>query len=235
MFQELVVSGAMPGKTHKRWTIAVSALAQSALWAILILVPLLYTEALPNGMLKTLIVAPPTPVAATPATPARNTRRRIIPLKNITAPAFVPKHVDTEAGEPPIEYVDRESDNATASDALIDLFRSPGPPVPPVPPAKEDLRRISIGGNVEAAALIDRVVPQYPEIAILTYVSGTVELRAIIARDGTVQELEYVSGPALLIKPAMDAVRQWRYRPTLLNGKPVEVETTIDVVFSLGS
>jgi len=88
---------------------------------------------------------------------------------------------------------------------------------------------------VEAAALIDRVVPQYPEIAILTYVSGTVELRAIIARDGTVQELEYVSGPALLIKPAMDAVRQWRYRPTLLNGKPVEVETTIDVVFSLGS
>ena len=88
---------------------------------------------------------------------------------------------------------------------------------------------------MEAASLINRVLPQYPEIAQVAHVSGTVVLRAIIARDGTVQELEYVSGPALLIKPAMDAVQRWRYRPTLLNGKPVEVETTIDVVFSLGN
>jgi protein TonB len=88
---------------------------------------------------------------------------------------------------------------------------------------------------VEAASLIHRVVPQYPEIARLTHVSGTIVLRAIIGKNGTVQELLYVLGPALLIKPAMDAVRQWSYRPTLLNGKPVEVETTIDVVFTLGS
>jgi protein TonB len=66
-------------------------------------------------------------------------------------------------------------------------------------------------------------------------VSGTVVLSAIIARDGTVRALAYVSGPALLIKPATDAVRQWRYRPTLLDGSAVEVETTIDVVFSLGN
>jgi len=236
MFQELVVSGATPGRTHKRWTIAASALAQSALWGILILLPLIYTEALPNGMLKTLIVAPPPPVTAHPLASVSNTQVRIIPLSQITAPTFVPRHVDSEAGGPPVEYVDRESSTGPGTnDPWIDFFRSSSPPPPPAPPAKAPPQRIPVGGSVEAASLINRVLPQYPEIAQVTHVSGTVVLRAIIARDGTVQELEYVSGPALLIKPAMDAVQQWRYRPTLLNGRPVEVETTIDVVFSLGN
>ena len=64
--------------------------------------------------------------------------------------------------------------------------------------------------------------------------SGTVVLHAIIAKDGTIQELQYVSGPPLLMKAAMDAVKEWRYKPTMLNGDPVEVDTTIDVVFTLG-
>jgi protein TonB len=82
--------------------------------------------------------------------------------------------------------------------------------------------------------LINRVMPQYPAIARTAHVSGTVELHAIIAKDGSIEELSYVAGPPLLLKASMDAVRQWRYRPTLLNGEPVEVETTIDVVFNLG-
>ena len=82
--------------------------------------------------------------------------------------------------------------------------------------------------------LINRVVPDYPKIAQVAHVSGTIVLHAIIAKDGSVQELTYVSGPPLLIKAAIDAVRQWRYKPTLLNNEPVEVETTIDVVFNLG-
>lgn len=94
--------------------------------------------------------------------------------------------------------------------------------------------RIRVGGVIENAMLINRVMPQYPAIARTAHVSGTVELHAIIAKDGTIEELSYVSGPALLVKAAMDAVKQWRYRPTLLNGEPVEVETTIDVVFNLG-
>jgi protein TonB len=235
MFQELVVSGATPGRTHKRWTIAASALAQSALWGIVILVPLIYTEALPNGMLKTLIVAPPPPVTAQPLAPMRNARVRIIPLSQITAPIFVPRRVDSEAGGPPVEYVDREDANPAASNALIDLFRPSAPPAPAEPHAAKDPGRVRVSEGVQAASLLNRVLPQYPAIAQATHVSGTVVLRAIIARDGTVQELEYVSGPALLIKPVMDAVQRWRYRPTLLNGKPVEVETTIDVVFSLGN
>jgi protein TonB len=213
----------------------VSALAQSALWTILILVPLIYTEALPNEMLKTWIVAPPTPAAVRPAASLKRSRARIIPLSHIAAPRFVPKHVYRDAGGPPVEYTEPGDASESADKALIDLFNSPLPPAPPVSSARENKAPIPVGGSVEAASLIHRVVPQYPEIARLTHVSGTIVLRAIIAKDGTVQELSYVSGPALLIKPAMDAVRQWSYRPTLLNGKPVEVETTIDVVFTLGS
>jgi protein TonB len=228
MFQELVVSGVTPSRTHKRWTIAASALAQAAVWGILILVPLLYTEALPNGMLKTLIVAPPTRADALQASPARTTRARVVPPNRIAAPSFVPRHVESEAGEPPVEYVE-------SGDALPDLFHATAPPPPLAPPAEERRGPLRVSEGVEAASIIRRVLPEYPEIARAAHVSGTVALHAIIARDGTVQELAYVSGPPLLIKAAIDAVKQWRYRPTLLNGIPVEVETTIDVVFTLGN
>jgi len=81
--------------------------------------------------------------------------------------------------------------------------------------------------------IINRVQPMYPPLARQTRISGTVRLHAIIGKDGSVQQLEVISGHPLLVQSALDAVRQWRYRPTLLNGEPVEVDTTIDVIFSL--
>ena len=87
---------------------------------------------------------------------------------------------------------------------------------------------------MQAASIINKVTPQYPPIAKTAHVSGTIILHAIISKDGSIQELQYVSGPPLLMKAAMDAVKEWRYKPTLLNGEPVEVDTTIDVVFTLG-
>ena len=97
-----------------------------------------------------------------------------------------------------------------------------------------DRQRIRVGGNVQSAKMIRQVQPVYPQIAKTAHVQGTVLLHAVISKDGSVQELQYVSGPPLLMKAAMDAVREWRYQPTLLNGEPVEVETTISVIFSLG-
>lgn len=104
----------------------------------------------------------------------------------------------------------------------------------PPPPPKPTQTRIRVGGAVQAASLTHQVQPIYPQIAKTAHVSGTVVLHAIIAKDGTIQQLEYVSGPPLLMRAAMDAVREWRYRPTLLNGEPVEVDTTVQVVFTLG-
>jgi protein TonB len=82
--------------------------------------------------------------------------------------------------------------------------------------------------------MIRQILPVYPPIAKTAHISGTVILHAVIGKDGTVQDLQYVSGPPLLMKAAMDAVKQWRYQPTQLNGDPVEVDTTISVVFTLG-
>jgi len=101
------------------------------------------------------------------------------------------------------------------------------------PPPKPAVSRIRQGGNVTAAMLINRVQPMYPPLARQTRISGTVRLHAIIGKNGAVQQLEVISGHPLLVQAALDAVRQWRYRPTLLNGEPVEVDTTIDVIFSL--
>jgi len=92
-------------------------------------------------------------------------------------------------------------------------------------------RRISSG--VMEGLLILRVLPVYPAPARTMRIAGRVELQATISRDGTIDNLRVVDGPALLRAAAIEAVRQWRYRPYLLNGEPVEVETTINVDFRL--
>ncbi len=86
---------------------------------------------------------------------------------------------------------------------------------------------------MQSARIINRIQPVYPPLARQTRISGTVRLHAIIGKDGTIQSLEVMSGHPLLQQAALDAVRQWRYQPTLLNGDPVDVDTTIDVIFSL--
>jgi protein TonB len=95
------------------------------------------------------------------------------------------------------------------------------------------VQRIKVGGNVQSMQLITKVPPVYPQLAKTARVSGVVHLAVIIAKDGTIQEIHSLGGPALLIQSAMDAVKQWVYRTTLLNGEPVQVETTIDVNFTL--
>lgn len=93
--------------------------------------------------------------------------------------------------------------------------------------------RIRMGGNVQLAKLIRKVNPTYPEEARAAHTQGTVLLRVVLATDGTPKEVTLVSGDPVLGKAAVDAVRQWRYQRTLLNGEPVEVETTISVDFRL--
>jgi len=95
--------------------------------------------------------------------------------------------------------------------------------------------RIRLGGTVQSAQLISRVQPLYPDDARKARVQGTVRLHVIIGKDGSIEQMEVASGHPMLVQAAIDAVRQWRYRPTLLNGEPVEVDTTIDVIFMLNT
>jgi protein TonB len=94
-------------------------------------------------------------------------------------------------------------------------------------------RRIIISPGVSQGLLVKSVAPEYPEVARNSHVSGLVVLQATIGKDGKLANLKVVSGPALLQQAAMDSVKQWVYRPYMLNGAPVEVETTINVVFNL--
>jgi len=118
--------------------------------------------------------------------------------------------------------------------ALGGIIGGTGPAAPPPPPKKVVPQIIHVGGNVQNARLVRRVLPVYPPIAKAARIQGTVVLHAIIAKDGSVQELQYVSGPPLLVQAAMNAVKQWQYQPTLLNGQPVKVDTVITVIFTLG-
>jgi protein TonB len=110
---------------------------------------------------------------------------------------------------------------------------------PPPPPVKETKaatpQRIRVGGNVIQANLIRKVTPLYPPLAKQARIQGVVRFTAIIGKDGTIQNLQLVSGHPLLVEAAKQAVTQWQYKPTLLNGEPVEVVTTIEVNFTLSS
>src|SRR6516164_7952289 len=235
MFDQLVVSSAHGTKTNKPWTVAVSATVQAVVVGILILIPLIYTEALPKGFMNTFLVAPaPPPPPPPPAAPVKAVvRPRIITPQRMVAPTMIPKKVEVIKDEAPdvgAIGVEGGVGGGVPGGVLGGIIGGAAPPPPPRPTQQ----RIRVGGNVAAAKLTRQVQPIYPQIAKTAHVQGTVLLHAIIAKDGTIQELQYVSGPPLLMKAAMDAVREWRYSPTLLNGEPVEVDTTIQVVFTLG-
>jgi TonB family protein len=106
--------------------------------------------------------------------------------------------------------------------------------LPPAGALPRKARRISIAGGVSQGFLIKKVAPDYPPIAQAARVSGTVVLKAIIGKDGRIERLGVISGPAMLQQTALDAVKQWVYRPYMLYDEPVEVETTVNVIFSLG-
>jgi protein TonB len=109
------------------------------------------------------------------------------------------------------------------------------PPPPPVEKKKDPgpPKRITIGGNVQQAKLVRQPKPVYPPLAKQARISGVVHLAAVISANGTIQDLKVISGHPLLIPAALEAVKQWVYQPTLLNGEPVEVQTQIDVNFTL--
>ncbi|MGA8075138.1 MAG: TonB family protein [Candidatus Acidiferrales bacterium] len=115
------------------------------------------------------------------------------------------------------------------------IFGSPGngPAPPRLPETTVDKRQVTIVNSIQEAKLVVRIQPVYPLLARQAHISGTVELRAIIAANGSVMHLEVISGNALLARAAVEAVKQWRYRPTVLNGQPVEVQTFITVKFTL--
>lgn len=240
MFDDLLESTVEKKKTNKGWSVVLSGIVQAALLGVLILIPLIYTEALPKAMLSTLLIAPPPPPPPPPPPqPVKTIVKpvaRLIQSGKLMQPRAIPKEVAVfkEAELPP--DVINNAGNAGGVFGGIpggNMIAAAGPAAPP-PPKPTAPARIKQGGNVTAASIITQTRPLYPPLARQARIQGNVVLHAIIDKDGRVAQLEVISGHPLLVQSALDAVKQWRYKPTLLNGDPVEVDTTITVTFTMG-
>lgn len=240
MFDQTFVEQAQ--KTRKGWAIALSFWIQVFAICALILIPLVYTHALPNAQLRSLLTAPPPPSNPAPKPPTEAKTQRVVVSRAfdatmLVAPVVIPKKV-TDIDEMAAPDVGMSSSVATGSGAANpfngDLSGTGTEPPAPAPAAKsKPTGPMRIGGIVAEANLIRKVQPAYPPLARSARVQGTVEFTATISKQGNIEHLQLVRGHPLLVEAARQAVLEWKYRPTLLNGQPVEVLTDISVNFTL--
>jgi periplasmic protein TonB len=240
MFEDALMESSNRIKTRSRYWSPLAVLINCGVLIALIIWPLLHPDALPVQIMAALLVAPSPPPPAPLAQvlqPTVQARSELLD-NQIQAPSKIPKDIkldkEVASSSPTMSGVigGEEMADGTRGGSLNDLFSGVGPAkVKPSTP-----RTLSISSGVMAGYLLDnKAVPQYPAIARAARIQGTIVLQATIAKDGTIQNLRVINGPPMLQQAAIDAVRSWRYKPYLLNGEPVEVETTINVVFNLGN
>ena len=214
--------------------------------SLALLIPLLYRDHLPAVHWKDITVGPAPlapPVQPTPAHAAGSTStmlstvpRRVFRLDTTASPSQAPTaSVEFSTEAPPTLGPGLRPGGATnAMGTFIPNYVAvPPPPKPPTETPKAPSAPTVVGGDVQMAKLLRKVIPVYPPLARSARISGVVRLIGTIAKDGTIQNLQLVSGHPMLAQAAMDAVRQWIYKPTLLNGNAVEVIAPIEVNFTL--
>lgn len=248
--QSLITEG---NKTQKGASVFISFIVQVVLIVVGVILPMIYYDALPRTQLTSFLVAPPPPpppppppAAAAPVKVVKVTPRQF-DMGKLMAPKAIPKEIAVikEDELPPsmgavgvVGGVPGGVPGGTPGGVIGGIIGSVPSAAPPPPPVKEapkpvTPKQIRVGGQVQAAKLVRQPKPIYPPLAKQARISGTVRFNAVIGKDGTIQNLTLVQGHPLLVQSAQDAVRQWVYQPTLLNGEPVEVVTQIDVNFTL--
>ncbi|MGO9340602.1 MAG: energy transducer TonB [Terracidiphilus sp.] len=236
MFEDSTFESTGRIRTRSRgWMIAALALNSSILLAM-ILVPLIYPEALPRQAYAFLMAVPPPPPATPPAAPhpiARTSSTTSSAMQDpFATPRVIPPTIAMirDSGPEPSNPIGSIDNGSSVPGGIGDTFgHGPAPRVVHSPPAGP----VHVASELASGLLIRKVIPHYPQLAIAMHAEGTVILAATIAKDGTIANLRVVSGPPVLQQAALDAVSQWRYRPYLLNGQPVDVETTVNVIFTL--
>jgi protein TonB len=236
--------------TRRPLAVALSFAGQVLLVTLAVVAPLLHTETIAPGRLLRVISAPRRLGVVrvfTEKPPAAQYRERpglrVFTDHVFRQPVQVPSGILPEMKAPSPDLLAGLSGPATPGDPNgvpygtgIDLAQIPKPelpkpaPQPPVPAMRAPLR---VGGKVQAAKIVHQVTPIYPPLARQARISGIVRLEAVISHSGMIESLQVMSGHPLLTQAALDAVRQWVYQPTLLNGVPVEVLTQIEVNFKL--
>lgn len=237
-------------ESRRPWTFTVSLLSQGLLLAVAGIASLVASPELPFQQWTAVLLEPPRPPAAAPppaAQPVVQVQKPEVFRSEMVQPASIPDKaaIVVDAPKPTAvsstgSVVGATGPGAGDPDGVIGAMVRETPVVAPPPPPKPKepdpapaQQSVQVGGDVQAAKLIRRVAPVYPPIAVQARAQGVVKLRAVIAEDGSIEQLQTLSGNPLLIRAAIHAVQQWRYRPTLLNGKAVQVVTQVDVHFKL--
>jgi periplasmic protein TonB len=233
MFGDTLLESSSTVRKGKKWPMATAFTVEALVGAVVVIVPLLSTGVIPVSA-RVPIYTPVKPVMV------ETVNRVVKPPKSScngcdpsaarsTAVVLVSNNHNTIYAGPPVETTDKPELARPGSESPADLPREligDG--------AKTDVRpgqtRLAVS-HLSEAQLVNRVEPMYPHVAAIAGIQGQVKLHAIIARDGSVQSLNAISGHPLLVRAALDAVGQWRYRPYYLNGVAVEVETFITVNF----
>lgn len=256
MFEQMLLP---TGGTHQgRTTVLAFILQALAIAFVIFIVPAIFVAQLPQIQLATELIAPPLPAPPPPPPPpaaaykapktpatAKIVPRVFVPPRTVVAPSKIPPLPMVAEAPPslPDAGVVGGVPGGVAGGVLGgtiggSLGGSIGAPPAPLarlaPPQPQTASTIRVGGEVQAARLLHEVRPLYPAIARQARVSGVVHLSATIAPNGTVEDLHVLSGNPLLVDAAVSAVKQWTYKPTYLNGKPVQVLTDVDVKFTLG-
>jgi protein TonB len=240
MFEDSLIESGNRLKTNRLSTTVLSVLLQVGLICILILIPLIYTDALPKGNLMTFLVAPPPPP---PPPPPPAAAPKVVKIQSevingqLRTPTKIPEKIQMikEEEQPPDlgggvpGGVPGGIPGGSAGGVMGGILSSSNVAVPKVATPQ----RVRVSQGVSTGLLIRKVQPNYPQLAKQARIQGHVILQAEISKDGTIQNLQLISGHPMLAPAAIEAVKQWRYKPYLLNGEPVAVETQVDVNFSL--
>ena len=243
MFEDSLIESGRRLKSKRGATTLLSFVLQALLLGILVLIPLIYTEALPKQQLLTFLVAPPPPPPPPPpaAMAVKVVKQVVSEIANgqLRTPTKIPEKVQMikeEEAPPPVSGiggvvggVPGGVPGGSMGGVIGGIIGS----TPVAVPKAATPVRVRVSQGVSQGLLIHQVKPAYPPLARQARIQGSVVLQAVIAKDGTIQGLHVVSGHPMLTTAAVDAVKQWRYKPYFLNGEPVEVETQITVNFTL--
>jgi protein TonB len=244
MFEDSLMESGGKIKTKQGATTALSFILQILLIGVLVLLPLVFTEALPKQQLMTFLVAPPPPPPPPPppaATPEIKIVKKIqsdLDNGQLRTPTKIPKKVamiKEDEAPPPSTGVAGVVGGVPGGvpGGMGGVMGSIIGNTPTVVPKAATPQRVRVSQGVSQGLLVHQVKPTYPALARQARIQGTVVLQAEIGKDGSIQNLRLISGHPMLAPAAIEAVKQWKYKPYFLNGEPVEVETTINVNFTL--
>jgi periplasmic protein TonB len=238
MFEDSLIESGGKLKTKRGRTTFFSFILEAIVVGVMVLIPLLFTEALPKAQLMMSLVAPPPPPPPPPPPAEVRVVKQVqtdIINNQLRTPTKIPKKVEMikeEEAPPPMTGVVGGVPGGVPGGSMNGVMGGIISSTPMAVP-KVAVQRVRVSQGVTAGLVIHKVQPNYPQLAKTARVQGAVQLAAIIGKDGTIQNLHVLSGHPLLTQAALDAVKQWRYKPYILNGEPVEVDTQITVNFTL--